>query len=369
MVQVAGIWDRLYRAISASPSSPRQPIQIRPDHVRPSRPPPRDPAPAGDTVVRPGTARSGDAIEAQEDYVSIFLNQLFLANSRKWFTQIEPTVFASTEFLYAGTMRTDPVVIGPRPNESLPRGMVLKNTPVFGPHPYRGGPLTFTFVLSQLPVGDVARSVLEVVEATSGALAPTLSLDLYTKMGGIVLDGFTKLMGLNAIQPLIGLRDTMSPDGFKPLHAGRWALIDMNAPDPDEFWVADDILLHGSTEATARPFQSADFLLFQIARSPDAQRKDIDALPINAMWLAALEAASKGSDAAWAEAKSNFAAMISAISTSHDLLWKHGQDLIDERLSRLIAVREQTVKLARAPDQEDPRAGVRQRISNVLSLP
>jgi hypothetical protein len=357
MADVDSIWTRAYKTISASPTKPRRPIAIPPDHIGPSRPP---------TPPRP----IGDDIEPQKDYVSIYVNQLFLAQSRKWFTLIEPTVFASTEFLYGGQKRTDPVVIGPRQGENMPRGgaMALMNTPVFGPHPYRGGALTFTFVLGQLPVANVARNVLEVVEATSRALVPTLGVDVYTKMGGVVLDGFSKLMGLDGMKPVIGLRETLTPDALRPLRAGYWALIDTDEPDPGQFWVDEGRLLHGRTRETAQPFYGEDFLLFQIARAPDGRRSDVDALPIHAMWNAALGAAAKATDASWAEAKANFAAMISAISTSPDLLWDHGQALIDERLKMMIALHKRTLETASAADVPDPRAAVTQRISELLEL-
>jgi hypothetical protein len=359
MADVSSIWTWAYKSISASPTKPRRPIAIPPDHIGPSRPP--TPAPP-----RP----IGDDIEPQKDYVSIFVNQLFLAQSRKWFTLIEPTVFASTEFLYGGEKRTDPVVIGPKQGQNMPRGgaMALMNTPVFGPHPYRGGPLTFTFILGQIPVANVARDVLDVVEATSRALAPTLGLDVYTKMGGVVLDGFNRLMGLNGMKPVIGLQQTMTPDGARPLRAGYWALIDVDDPDPAQFWVEEGVLKQGRRRETAQPFEDADFLLFQIARSPDGRRSDVDALPINAMWNGALTAASKASDAAWVEAKANFAAMISAISTSPDLLWDHGQALIDDRLKMLVALHKRTLETATAADVPDPRAAVSQRISELLQL-
>lgn len=368
MADVSSIWTHLYRSISSSPSRPRRPIEIPPEHVEPSRPPQRPADPRRDTVGAPARP-ARDEVRPQKDYVSIVLNQLFLADARKWFTAVEPTVFASTEFLYAGGMRTDPVVIGPRPNEGLPRGMALRNMTVFGPHPYRGGPLTFTFVLSQLPAGNVARNVLDVIEATSGALVPTLGIEIYTRMGNVVLDGFQKLMGLNGMTPLIGLRETVNPDAGQALRTGHWALIDVDDPDPFSFWVVQDELLHGSDRRTAKPFRQADFILYEIATASDGRRSDVDALPINATWKAALDAASRGSEDAWKEAKANLGAMIGAIAASPDLTWEHGQALVEERLAMLIALRDQSRRVAMAADQKDPLARVRERIADVLALP
>ena len=78
---VESIFKTVYQRISVGPRDPRRPIHI--PHPNTDKPPPI-------------------AIVPQQDYVAIRVNQLFLVAARQWFTQIEPIVFASTEFLYDG---------------------------------------------------------------------------------------------------------------------------------------------------------------------------------------------------------------------------------------------------------------------------
>lgn len=354
MSAISKIWNRVYEAIRADPRQPRLPFRIPDDHVIYSNPMPA----VGDSA--------SSRIRASKDYLLVILNQLFLADSRRWFTEIEPVVFASSEFIYNGVSRTDPVVIGPSPDNKLPAGTVLRNMPVFGPHPYVGGAFTFTFVLSRLPVGNVARDILQLVEAVSTTLTPALGVATYARMGSVLVNGFERLLELDGIKPLLGLQESVNPDAGQPFDAGRWALIDEDDPRPEQFWVVDDTLMRGQTREVAKPYRDADFILYQIARPPDGRRGDVEVLPIQTLWKSALEAASKAD--AWAEAKANFAAMISAVAVSPDLTWDHGQQLIAERREQLVALRDVALKTATLSQGDGSDSLVQSQIANVLEL-
>jgi hypothetical protein len=97
MSQALDIRTRIVSQIARSKRKLREPIAVR--HVGPERPP----------------------IKPQKDYVGLRINQLFLHDSRQWFTTIEPAVYAGTEFLYAGGMRTDTFVVGLKKDEKLHR--------------------------------------------------------------------------------------------------------------------------------------------------------------------------------------------------------------------------------------------------------
>ena len=201
-------------------------------------------------------------------------------------------------------------------------------------------------VLSQLPVGNVARPLLDVVESTGAVLAPSLGLSTYTKMGEVVLDGFEKLLGLSGVKPLLGFQQTINPDNSDIFTPGHVALIDAVNPDPAKLWVKDDTLYYGATRDEAVPYQSADFVLFQIVRVPDGRRTDIDSLPLYPLWQRALEAAGKPAPGAWDEAKANLAVLAGGITLSPDLTWAQGQELISAYVARLKAVHEETGRRA-----------------------
>lgn len=354
MSNISDIWSRAYQAIRAEPRKPRMPLRIPDDHVIYTKPAPA----AGEN--------ESSQIRPKKDYLVVVLNQLFLADSRRWFTDIEPVVFASSEFIYNGAPRTDPIVIGPTQDRNLPAGTVLRNMRVFGPHPYGGGAFTFTFVLSRLPVGNAARDILQVVEAVSTTLTPALALATYVRIGGVLVDGFDRLMKLDGIKPLLGLQEAVNPDVGQRFEVGRWALIDEDDPNPEHFWVVDDVLLSGGTRDAAKPYRSADFILYQFARPGDGRRTDVEILPMNGLWMAALEAASK--PGAWAEAKTNFGAMISAIAVSPDLTWDDGQKLIAEREKQLVALHKRAVKTTKLSARGGTDPKVQAQIAGILEL-
>jgi hypothetical protein len=358
MSSIGKIWQTVYAKISGEERDPRKPIRVKDANgSRPQRP------------VDSGQTKPVDRFQPQEDYVLIRVNELFLSESRQWFTEIEPIVFASTEFLYGGQERTDPFLVGPKKDETLPRGMVLKNTTVSGPHPYRGGPLTLTIVLSRLPVGNVARPLIEVIEATGKALDPAIGLSTYLKVGNVMLDGFEKLLGLDGVKPLIGFRNTVNPDAGDTFDPGYFALIDMPAPDPTQFWAKNDELVHGATFESAKPFRAADFVLFQIARAPSGRRGDLDKLPFYPLWRKALEAASSPAAGAWDEAKANLAVVATAINLSPDLTWLQGRSLLAEYIAQLKAVHEETLKLSKlAAPPDDGLQAMRREVSDILAL-
>jgi hypothetical protein len=113
MATIDNIWRSVSTRIIKGPSKPREPIRV--------------PDANTDSPVRPQ-----DTVQVGKDYFQIRINQLFLSASRKWFTDIEPMVFAVSEFQYAGHMQTVPYVVGPKKEwgDSLPHGMIFKDTTI-----------------------------------------------------------------------------------------------------------------------------------------------------------------------------------------------------------------------------------------------
>ena len=246
------IWQRLSAIINGPVRDPRGPRMVPPSHV--TKPGGAQPAPCEPD-------RRPDQIEPQRDYIGIRINQLYLHYGHKWFTEIEPVVYSTTEFLYGNAMRTDAVVIGPKKDDKLPPGMVLQNSSVFGVHPYRGGNLAHTIVLSRMPRNDAARSLIDVVESVGSAIDPSASVATWTKLGSVVLEGFEKLVGITDVVPLIGARLELDPDRGEPVRPGYIALIDKSGIDPKQLWVSDSQLLVGASAAEATPYRDSDYVL------------------------------------------------------------------------------------------------------------
>ena len=276
-------------------------------------------------------------------------------------------VYATTEFLYGNAMRTDAVVIGPKQDDNLPPGMVMRNSGVFGVHPYRGGNLACTIVLSRMPRNDAARGLLDVIQSVGSALDPGTGLATWTKLGGVVLDGFERLVGLDGVQPLLGARVERDPDRNDQIRPGYTVLIDQAGIEPKRLWVADGELLYGPDPANARPYRDSDYVLYELIAAPGGERRDIDRLPFQPLWNAALEAAGKSSGSAWDEAKANLAALASAIDRSPDLTRAQGNRLIERYIADLVLVHQRAVKLSHLAAAAETTA-VQRQISDILAL-
>lgn len=369
LTRASAIWDRLKPIIDGPVRDPRGPLVIPPDHVfQPAGP---QPAPSDPSPSQPMGPSQPDRIEPQAGYVGIRINQLYLHHVRRWFTEIEPVVYSTTEFLYGNATRTDAVVIGPKKDDKLPPGMVLQNTSVFGIHPYRGDDLSHTIVLSRMPTSDVARSLIEVVQSVGSALDPSASVATWTKLGTVVLDGFEKLVGTAGVVPLIGARITLNPDRREPLRPGYIALIDQPGIDRNELWVADSQLLRGPSAAIAQPYRDSDFVLYEITAVPGGMRRDIDRLPFKPLWDEAVEAATKSSDNAWDQAKACLGTLMTAIYRSPDLIQVQRRSLVDQYIADLKALHDETVRLSHLAGSEESESerALRRQVAEVLRLP
>jgi hypothetical protein len=296
----------------------------------------RDKVPAGERAswapirIPPGHASGTGSdlpIRAFEDYIGLRVNQLFLAAERRWFTEIEPAVFASVEFLYGGKDRTDAVVLGPQQDSALPPGTVLRNQQVFGVHPFRGGRITWTVVLSQVPVRNIARPILDLLQGAAGLAVPGMDLAAQANIGRLVLDGFERLAGLEGVKPLLGVRESIDVDQNDPLLPGHVALLAGAPPDPRRLWVRDSLLFEGETADSARPLVGRDFVLLEFTRAPDGRRSDVERLPFHADSERARESGGKPSDDSWAEAKALLAAAVSHVHRSPDLTERQKREI------------------------------------------
>jgi hypothetical protein len=123
---------------------------------------------------------SGADIQRDKSYITLTVNELFLANARKGWVNYQPMVVFATSFIQGNATITVPAVVGPslfeRPGQRLPQGLLLNDIEVAGPVPYRGGPLTISVVLYRLKHSNHARDLLQLVEGVSKAIGPTADL-------------------------------------------------------------------------------------------------------------------------------------------------------------------------------------------------
>jgi hypothetical protein len=204
-------------------------------------------------------------------YFAVDINELFLHDRRVWWQTFIPTVWTSTQFTYAGSDRCVPYLIGPNMlNNDLgvPEGMLYRNVRVAGPHPYKGGALTFSLVLNQVKTGDAAASVLSVLEGAVKAFGLATTLLPYLTIAQAVIDGFQVLLHLGS-SPLMGVRDSLTPDDDEQADGspGYYALL-QSPVSTERLWVRRRQLLVGDDAASAVPLRDRSYVLYSIRTLP-----------------------------------------------------------------------------------------------------
>lgn len=273
----------------------------------------------------------GVTFKSEKYYFQVRINELFLKDKRTWYKEFAPMVFVVSQYTYDGKEETVPFVVGPQIMEkfgkSLPNDMIFLNTRVAGLHPYRGGQITLSIILYEYKVGDYSEKILHTLEKTANIFSFATAFNTYIKIASVLFEGVESLLGLQDVNPLIGLRIQMDEDSadFK---SGYFVLI--NKPEgsinENQLWVKNNQLLYGNSLAEAKPYRDADYTLYSILHDED--RGDLTSLSFYPLWQhVKKEAAIPGEDAE----KSTVANMVSlnqAILTSPDLTENHALDLI-----------------------------------------
>lgn len=288
----------------------------------------------------------GPRFQPNQHYFQIVINEMFLANEREWYIDYAPMTFVACGYDYDGQAVTQPVVVGPTMlkqfEQKLPSGMIFQNTPVTGLHPYRGGSLSLTIILSKLQRQNNADKLLQVVESIAGAVDPTGTLSPYLKIARAVTGGFETLLGLQQTAPVLGYHTTISPDIGQKLEPAFIALINEDAQrvERDQFWVVNSKLHYGQNLADVQPYRAHDFILFSIAQGDT--RSDTDMLPFSPLWKTTRDLAAHAGNHYWEDAKAQFQTLARELINCPDLTEPDVQRLIEQYKDELKQTRRQT---------------------------
>lgn len=287
----------------------------------------------------------GVPLQSDQHYFQIRINELFLKNKRNWYREYAPMVFVVSEFTYDGKEETVPFVVGPQImdkfGQNLPDDMVFLNTRVAGLHPFKGGQITLSVILYEYKVGDYSEKILRTLESTANIFSFATAFNTYIKIADVLFDGMESLLGLQDVNPLIGLRIQMDQDAAD-LQSGYFVLI--NSPEgsinENKLWVKNNQLLIGDSLAAAKPFREADYTLYSILHDED--RGDLTALPFYQMWQHVKKEAAVPGEEAEKSAYANMVSLNQAILISPDLTEKHALELISKYQNDLELIRKVT---------------------------
>jgi hypothetical protein len=282
---------------------------------------------------------SGADIQRDKSYITLTVNELFLANARKGWVNYQPMVVFATSFIQGNATITVPAVVGPslfeRPGQRLPQGLLLNDIEVAGPVPYRGGPLTISVVLYRLKHSNHARDLLQLVEGVSKAIGPTADLGMLSKVGGTLLDGLESLLGLGDTEPVMGQRFTLSPVGPGGVKTFYAALIDSGTPLMRETLSVDLGRLRSGNVPDTIPFTEADYVLYSL--SAPTRRTDESTLPFYPLYERAKQNAFRGGEDNWKAAKATFSEVWQQMMVSPDLTFEQAEELFEEWKKQLLA--------------------------------
>jgi hypothetical protein len=284
-------------------------------------------------------AASDSSFVADRDYFQVRINELFLLNQREWFSDWDPMVVTSTDFLYKDHIETLPYLVGPSMianyASDAPTGMVFTNTTVAGPHPYRGGALKLTIILGRLKREDYLRRSLEWLDKAIKTFDFATAIAPYLKVAELVIESVDGLLGSSTENALIGLRTEIDPDAGDRFEPGYYALISKPGIRPDFLWVRDQQLYYGEPSSMIQPFRDADYVLYSIARI--SERGDIIKLPFYADYEKMISLAMQSTtDVQWNVAKASMATLSQTLQLSPDLTHAHAAVLRDRYTAEMI---------------------------------
>jgi hypothetical protein len=273
-------------------------------------------------------------------YLTLTINELFLANARKGWADYQPMVISATSFIRQNTTVTVPAVVGPSLFEQsqlkLPSGLLLNDIDIAGPFPYKGGNITINLLLYRVRHSDYARNMLRLVEGVSKAIGPAADLSLLGKVGGTLLDGLETVIGLGETEPVMGHRFTISPVGPGGLRTFYAALIGDQAPPRDLLSVDHGRLRVGSGSQIAE-FTASDYVLYSMFAP--GRRTDETTLPFYGLYERARTDAFRGGEENWKAAKATLSELWQQMMLSADLTSDQAEELFEQWKQEIIAQR------------------------------
>jgi len=186
---------------------------------------------------------AGREIERDRAYFSVEVKELFLSEGRKWYVTYNPAVLMIVEFIYGDKKISVPTLVGPnmigQKSSQYPHGVVLENTLVAGPYPFRGGRVGITAIFYRARHHDHARGLLNFVEGVSSALGVPADMGTLAKIGGTVLDGLETLLKLGDAEPIAAHRIEFEGGSLQGFRSSFCALIASNDANPSLLRVQD----------------------------------------------------------------------------------------------------------------------------------
>jgi hypothetical protein len=287
---------------------------------------------------------SAAPMKSGEHYFRITLAEMFLKNSRAWFTNYSPAVYSVVKLTFGSQEEAVSHIAGPSNLQdlkaaSLNKGVTINYslTPLI---PFNGGDVEIEAGLVAVPGSNDVKRLLKVLTDFSKTLAvPQLSVAL--TFAQPLSDGIMDLVGANDNQLVLRLHDTFSQGGgFRPGYLALIGALDKELK-VEQMWVKGDRLYYGATSDEAVALTGYDYALLRVD-SVD-ERDDYHALSsidtpyqsaISALSDAVLEPDPQKKKDKMTEAERLLAAAKVAAFKSSELTFKAGRRQVIQALQK-----------------------------------
>jgi hypothetical protein len=258
-------------------------------------------------------------------------------------------VLVVADFIYGKTAISVPRIIGPNTIKgpslngqatlAAPHGMVLQDTRVIGPHPYRGGRVGLTVILYKIKHDDHARALLGAFESIASTVGVSMGAEPFSRIGGAVVEGLESLLGLGEAEPVAGHRVEFGPGAARAVAESFSALFPQPLTEGNRLRVVGNRLHLAEPDAVSSiPYRASDYVLYSLVGS--TLREDETTLPFHPLRDKVLSAAAAGDDTSWTRAKATLATLHQELMLSPDLTDQDAERLLLQYKAEAIAQRE-----------------------------
>jgi hypothetical protein len=214
----------------------------------------------------------GAPLEAGKHYFRLWLTEMYLKKERDWFKSWYPVVQSMVRFQFGSQVVEIPNVAGPMhlknvSDNNLERSVQL-NYNMTTLMPYNGGVVELAAGLLAMEGKNYINSAIKVLGDLSSLLVvPQLSAAL--AIAQPIANGVQDLLSGGSGEMALGLHQAFTSaggGGANDLRPGYMAILlaEESKYDRNQFWVAEDRLRYGSSQAASQPLTGVTHMLFRI---------------------------------------------------------------------------------------------------------
>ena len=219
-------------------------------------------------------------VVAGRDYFRLWLEEMWLAQDRDWFTDWHPAVQSHVRIEAGGGEPIDiPRLVSPldlmdKPDRKARGPVISKGRPLTALMPFNGGTVTLQAGLLAIKGRDDVATLIKVLGGFADLLAvPQLSA--VTRIAGPVNDGIRELLGLGDENLALGFDETLAsevPEGSRGFRAGHVGIVLAEASEGRGLSVVDRRLHKDGAR-----LEGVSYLLFGVEKR--SARDDWEELP------------------------------------------------------------------------------------------